>query len=112
VHGSLLVFPQIIFVTSITAHIQIHRELHKYMSRARLAAIPDSEIAHRCWRCGREDADTEALELDRHKRLLADGREDDYAETWGLLFDVRTLAPIRAELQAQMRADDIPATLA
>ena len=34
-----------------------------------------------------EDADTEALELDRHKRVLADGREDDYAETWGLLFD-------------------------
>jgi hypothetical protein len=33
------------------------------------------------------DADTEALELDRHKRVLADGREDDYAETWGLLFD-------------------------
>ena len=55
--------------------------------RARLAAIPDSEIAHHCWRCGWEDADTEALELDRHKRVLADGREDDYAETWGLLFD-------------------------
>src|SRR5882762_4637197 len=55
--------------------------------RARLAAIPDSEIAHHCWRCGWEDADTEALELDRHKRVLADGGEDDYAETWGLLFD-------------------------
>jgi 5-methylcytosine-specific restriction endonuclease McrA len=41
--------------------------------RARLAAIPDSEIAHHCWRCGWEDADTEALELDRHKRVLADG---------------------------------------
>jgi len=25
--------------------------------------------------------------LDRHKRVLADGGEDDYAETWGLLFD-------------------------
>ena len=55
--------------------------------RARLAAIPDSEIAHHCWRCGWEDADTEALELDRHKRVLADGGEDNYAETWGLLFD-------------------------
>jgi hypothetical protein len=55
--------------------------------RARLAAIPDSETAHHCWRCGWEDADTEALELDRHKRVLADGREDAYAETWGLLFD-------------------------
>jgi hypothetical protein len=54
--------------------------------RARLAAIPDSEIAHHCWRCGWEDADTEALELERHKRVLAEGREDDYAETWGLLF--------------------------
>jgi hypothetical protein len=55
--------------------------------RARLAAIPDSEIAHHCWRCGWEDADTEALELDRHKRVLAEGGEDNYAETWGLLFD-------------------------
>jgi hypothetical protein len=36
---------------------------------------------------GWEDADTEAFELDRHKRVLVDGREDDYAETWGLLFD-------------------------
>jgi hypothetical protein len=43
--------------------------------RARLAEIPDSEIAHHCWRCGWEDADTEALELDRHKRVLADGSE-------------------------------------
>src|ERR1700723_595218 len=34
--------------------------------RARLAAILDSEIAHHCWRCGWEDADTAALELDRH----------------------------------------------
>jgi hypothetical protein len=25
--------------------------------------------------------------MDRHKRVLADGGEDDYAETWGLLFD-------------------------
>jgi hypothetical protein len=55
--------------------------------RARLAAIPDSEIVHRDWRYGWEDADTEAFELDRHKRVLADGGEDDYAETWGLLFD-------------------------
>lgn len=54
--------------------------------RAPLAAIPDSEVAHHCWRWGWEDADTEALELDRHKRVLAEGREDDYAETWGLLF--------------------------
>jgi hypothetical protein len=30
--------------------------------RARLAATPDSEIAHHCWRCGWQDADTEALE--------------------------------------------------
>jgi len=55
--------------------------------RARLAAISDSEIAHHCWRCGWEDADTEALKLAPHKRVLADGGEDDYAETWGLLFD-------------------------
>ena len=55
--------------------------------RARLAGIPDSEEAHHCWRCGWEDADTEALESDRNKRVLAEGGEDDYANTWGLLFD-------------------------
>jgi len=54
--------------------------------QARLAGIPDSEIANHCWRCGWEDPDTETLELERHKRVLAEGREDDYAETWGLLF--------------------------
>jgi len=37
--------------------------------RARLAAIPDFDGAHHCWRVGWEDADTEML------------------ETWGLLFD-------------------------
>jgi hypothetical protein len=42
---------------------------------------------HGCLYLRREDADTEALELDRHKRVLADGGEDAYAETWGLLFD-------------------------
>jgi hypothetical protein len=51
--------------------------------RARLAAIPDSEIAHHCWRCGWEDADTEALELDRHKRVDAGGD----ARTNGVRFD-------------------------
>ena len=50
--------------------------------RARLAGIPDSEEAHHCWRCGWEDADTEALESDRNKRALAEGGEDDYQNTW------------------------------
>ena len=36
---------------------------------------------------GWEDADTETLELARHRKALAEGREDDYPETWGLLFD-------------------------
>jgi hypothetical protein len=53
--------------------------------RARLAAIPDSEIAHHFWRRGWEDADAEVLESDRRKRALAEGREDRYEETWGLL---------------------------
>ncbi len=55
--------------------------------RARLTAIPDSDAAHHCWRCGWEDADTEMLESARHDRVLEEGREDDYASTWGLLFD-------------------------
>ena len=37
----------------------------------RLTAIPDSEEAHHCWRCGWDDADTEMLELARHRKALA-----------------------------------------
>ena len=52
-----------------------------------LAEIPDSDIAHHCWRCGWEDADTEALESACHKRVLAEGREDHFEDTWVNLFD-------------------------
>jgi hypothetical protein len=55
--------------------------------RARLTAIPDFEGAHHCWRVGWEDADTEVLEPARHKQAIAEGGEDDYSDTWGLLFD-------------------------
>jgi len=55
--------------------------------RARFTAIPDFEGAHHCWRVGWEDADTEVLELARHNQAIAEGREDDYSDTWGLLFD-------------------------
>lgn len=52
-----------------------------------MTAIPNSDTKHHCWRCGWEDADTEMLESARHRRILADGGEDEYPETWGLLFD-------------------------
>jgi hypothetical protein len=55
--------------------------------RARLTDIPKSEDAHHCWRVGWEDADTEMLELARHKQALAEGREDNYSDTCNLLFD-------------------------
>jgi hypothetical protein len=54
---------------------------------ARLSAIPKSEAAHYCWRVGWDDADTELLESERHKKVLAEGGEDDFAATWGVLFD-------------------------
>jgi hypothetical protein len=57
--------------------------------RARFSAIPDSEAVHHCWRTGWEDADTELLESARHNRILAEGREDDYADTWGAGAGVR-----------------------
>jgi hypothetical protein len=41
--------------------------------RARLTAIPDFDGAHHCWRVGWEDADTEMLELARHRKALAEG---------------------------------------
>jgi hypothetical protein len=53
--------------------------------RARLTAIPDFDGAHHCWRAS--VGKTEMLELARHRKALAEGREDDYPETWGLLFD-------------------------
>ena len=64
--------------------------------QARLTAIPDFDGAHHCWRVGWEDADTEMLELARHRKALAEGREDDYPETWGLLFDAGGDARVNA----------------
>jgi hypothetical protein len=55
--------------------------------RALFSSIADSEEAHHCWRVGWEDADTELLESGRHSRIVAEGREDEYADTRGLLFD-------------------------
>jgi hypothetical protein len=55
--------------------------------RARLSDIPKSEDVHHCWRVGCEDANTETFELARHKQALAAGREDNYSESWNLLFD-------------------------
>jgi hypothetical protein len=61
--------------------LQDHWDKTEYAAgyRARFSAIPDSEAAHHCWRTGWEDADTELLESARHNRILAEGREDDYA---------------------------------
>jgi hypothetical protein len=42
---------------------------------------------------GWEDADTELLESERHSRIVAEGREDQYADTWGLLFDAGRRCP-------------------
>ena len=49
--------------------------------RARLTAIPDFDGAHHCWRVGY------IYILKLHKKALAEGGEDDYPETWSLLFD-------------------------
>ena len=66
-----------------------HRDKEEYAAdyRARFSEIPDSEVAHHCWRCEWEDADTEALESARHKQASAEGREYHFEETWGNLFD-------------------------
>jgi len=63
------------------------REEYAAGYRARFSDLPDYEAAHHCWRCGWEDADTEALESARHKQALAEGREDHFEDTWGNLFD-------------------------
>ncbi len=43
--------------------------------------------ASHVYTCGWEDADTELLETERHRRVLAKGGEDDIGSTWGVLFD-------------------------
>jgi len=55
--------------------------------RARFAEIPITEDATHSYRCGWDDGDTELLESARHKQALAEGKEDDFGKTWGLLFD-------------------------
>lgn len=71
--------------------------------RARLSAIPNFEGAHPCWRSGWEDADTETLELARHNRAIAEGKEDDYLRTWGLLFDAGGSARVNGVSFAEER---------
>ncbi len=39
------------------------------------------------WACGWQDAYVDLIEAERHNRVLAAGGEDDYPETWGILFD-------------------------
>jgi len=63
------------------------REEYAAGYRARFSDIPNYETAHPCWRCGWEDADTESLESNRHRRVVAEGREDHFEDTRGNLFD-------------------------
>jgi hypothetical protein len=63
------------------------REEYAAGYRARFSDIPDFETSHPCWRCGWEDADTEVLESARHRKALAEGREDHFENTWGNLCD-------------------------
>jgi hypothetical protein len=53
----------------------------------RLSAIPKSEAVHYRWRVGWDDADTELLESVRHQKVLAEGGEEAFAATWGVLCD-------------------------
>jgi hypothetical protein len=55
--------------------------------RARLGGMLLLEDATLTWRCGWEDADTDRLELARHRKVVGEGREDSYEATWGVLFD-------------------------
>ena len=66
-----------------------HWKTEEYVAgyRARFSDIPDYEKAHHCWRCGWENADTEALESKRHRRVVAAGREDHFEGIRGNLFD-------------------------
>ena len=64
-----------------------HRDKEEYAAgyRARFSEIPDSEAAHHCWRCGWEDADTEAIESARHKQAFAEGDGRPFLKTLGAI---------------------------
>ena len=53
--------------------------------RARFACIGMLDSASHSYRFGWEDADTEMLETERHRKALVEGKEDDFGSTWGLL---------------------------
>jgi hypothetical protein len=55
--------------------------------RARPAGVPLRGRRSLAWRSGWQDAHVDLIEAERHNRVLAAGEEDDYPETWGMLFD-------------------------
>ena len=55
---------------------------------ARFADASESLTATHCWRVGWEDANTELSESVRRNRVIAEGREEEFTETWGTLYDI------------------------
>jgi hypothetical protein len=52
---------------------------------ARFADASESLTATHCWRVGWEDVKTELSESARQNRLIAEGREGEFTETWFIL---------------------------
>jgi hypothetical protein len=55
---------------------------------ARFVAVSESLTATQCWRVGRSDANTELSESSRLNRVIAEGGEEEFTETWGTLYDI------------------------
>ena len=55
---------------------------------ARFADASESLTANHCWRVGWEDANTELSESARRNRVIAEGGEEEFTETWGALYDI------------------------
>ena len=51
-------------------------------------ADQETLTANHCWRLGWEDANTELSESARRNRVIAVGREEEFTETWGTLYDI------------------------
>lgn len=82
-----------------------HPEEYAAGFRARLAEIPAADSAHPSWRAGWEDADTELLEEARHRRCLAEGREDSFLGTRRLLYDAGYAARENGVFFAECRTE-------
>jgi hypothetical protein len=72
---------------------------------ARFADASESLTATHCWRVGWEDANTELSKSARRNRVIAQGGEEEFTETWGTLYDIGGDARVNGILFDEQRTE-------